>query len=250
MKQWYEKLFENYAKQYDKEVFTQGTLQEVDFIEKEIDSNKSLKILDIGCGTGRHSIELTKRGYDVVGVDLSNAQLEEARRKAREAGVNVEYRIGDARNLDIHSEFDLAIMLCEGGFSLMETDEMNYAILESAYKALRPNGKFIFTCLNALYPIHNNTSELLNVSMQGETGEDHFDLSTFRYHSSFTFTDDGGSEHTIKSNERFYAPSELTWMLKSLGFENAEVFGCETGNFRRDVQPSVKEFELMVIAKK
>jgi predicted TPR repeat methyltransferase len=71
MKQWYESLFENYAEKYDKEVYVQGTLGECDFIEQEISHDKSLKIIDIGCGTGRHSIELSKRGYAVTGIDLS-----------------------------------------------------------------------------------------------------------------------------------------------------------------------------------
>ena len=70
-KQWYETLFENYAKTYDKESFTQGTSGECDFLEQELNHNKLLKILDVGCGTGRHSIELTKRGYSVTGIDFS-----------------------------------------------------------------------------------------------------------------------------------------------------------------------------------
>ena len=70
MKQWYELLFENYAHKYDKECFVQGTVGECDFIELEIGRDKSIKIIDIGCGTGRHAIELTKRGYNVTGVDL------------------------------------------------------------------------------------------------------------------------------------------------------------------------------------
>ena len=70
MKPWYEELFTDYARTYDKESFTQGTIQEVDFIESEIDSDKNRNILDIGCGTGRHAIELAKRGYKVTGIDL------------------------------------------------------------------------------------------------------------------------------------------------------------------------------------
>ncbi len=85
MKKWYEKLFDNYGKQYDKESFAQGTIGECDFIEKELNYDKSLKIIDIGCGTGRHSIELTKRGYSVTGIDLSESQLKKAREKAEEA---------------------------------------------------------------------------------------------------------------------------------------------------------------------
>ena len=129
MKQWYEELFENYGKAYDNECFTQGTIGECDFVEKEIGYDRSLRILDIGCGTGRHTIELTKRGYNVVGVDLSDSQLERAREKASMDNLQIQFQKQDARNLPFIHEFDAAIMLCEGGFSLMETDEMNYQIL-------------------------------------------------------------------------------------------------------------------------
>ncbi len=132
MKQWYQTFFENYSRQYDNESFTQGTIGECNYIEQEINHNKSLKIIDIGCGTGRHSIELAKRGYDITGVDLSESMLTRARHKAKEAKVKVDFRLADARKLPFEDEFDLAIMLCEGGFSLMETDEMNYDILSNA----------------------------------------------------------------------------------------------------------------------
>ena len=82
MKQWYETLFENYAKGYDSENYVQGTVGEVDFIEEELGFDKSKNILDIGCGTGRHAIELARRGYKVTGVDLSKAQLERAKERA------------------------------------------------------------------------------------------------------------------------------------------------------------------------
>ena len=66
MIQWYEELFRDYAGKYEKESYITGTAGDVDFIEKEISFNKSVKILDIGCGTGRHSIELAQRGYNDV----------------------------------------------------------------------------------------------------------------------------------------------------------------------------------------
>ncbi|HPM43133.1 MAG TPA: class I SAM-dependent methyltransferase, partial [Candidatus Omnitrophota bacterium] len=110
MKQWYEALFENYSRKYDNEPFVQGTTGECDFIEKEIARDKSLKIIDIGCGTGRHAIELAKRGYGVTGVDLSENQIKRAREKAREAGLAVDFQTQDARDLPFDGEFDLAIM--------------------------------------------------------------------------------------------------------------------------------------------
>ena len=154
MKQWYEELFTNYAETYDKESFTQGTLQETDFIESEINHDKSSRILDIGCGTGRHAIELAKRGYEVTGIDLSESQLARAEQKANTENVNVNFLKADARKLDYNDEFDLVIMICEGAFSLMETDKMNYSILENATKALKNGGKLIFTTLNVLFPLY------------------------------------------------------------------------------------------------
>ncbi len=74
MRRWYEELFANYAKTYDTETFTRGTLGEVDFLEKELNYDKTKSILDIGCGTGRHAIELARRGYSITGIDLSAAR--------------------------------------------------------------------------------------------------------------------------------------------------------------------------------
>ena len=96
MTQWYETLFANFGKTYDKESFTQGTVGEVDFVERELGADRSKRILDIGCGTGRHAIELARRGYRVTGFDLSEGQLRLAREKAAAAGVTVEFQRRDA----------------------------------------------------------------------------------------------------------------------------------------------------------
>jgi len=208
MKQWYETLFEDYGKKYDNENFTQGTIGECDFIEKEINYDKSLRIIDTGCGTGRHSIELTKRGYKVIGIDLSESQLERAKEKAKAQNLQIDFQKHNARNLPFKNEFDLAIMLCEGAFPLMETDEMNYEILKNVTKSLKDTGKLIFTTLNGLFP------------------------------------------KELECNERYYVPSEITWLLKTLGFKKIDIYGAKLGAFSRSDKLTNEDFEMLVIAEK
>ncbi len=254
MKPWYQALFENYANTYEKEPYTKGTIGECDFIEKEIGYNKGLKILDIGCGTGRHSIELAKRGYQVTGVDLSDSMLKKAKQNAKKYQVAVKFEQHDARSLGYKSEFDVAIMICEGAFSLMETDEMNFQILENAYHALKSkNSKLIFTTLNGFFPLFHSVKDFMESEKKEGTSEysqNKFDLMTFRDHGITTFIDDDGKKKELTCNERYYVPSEITWMLKSLGFTKIDIFGAKLGAFSRDDPLTTEDFEMLVIAEK
>ena len=144
MKRWYEELYENFAA-YDEEPYTQSTRGEVDFVEDEIDHDHSQRILDVGCGSGRHTLELSRRGYAVVGVDLSESMLAQGRKIAKFENLTVDLIQRDARKLKYYEEFDAVIMLCEGAFSLMEEDQMDILILTNTFRALRANGKLILT---------------------------------------------------------------------------------------------------------
>jgi len=252
-KPWYEALFENYAQTYENESFTQGTPGECDFLEKELGHNRDLRILDVGCGTGRHAIELTRRGYRVTGIDLSASQLALAREKATREHLDITFLQADARDLPFQGDFDVAIMLCEGGFPLMETDEMNFAILESVTRALKDHARFIFTTLNGLFPLYHSVeafcaagSKTGNATYRSNT----FDLMTFRDHNVTEITDDDGNKKTLKSNERFYVPSEITWLLKSLGYTTIDIFGAKLGAFSRSDALTTEDFEMLVIAEK
>lgn len=247
MKQWYEELFNNYAKSYDKESFTHDTLGECDFIEKEINYDKSKRILDVGCGTGRHAIELSKRGYNVTGIDLSDDQLNYAGEKAKAAGANPIFIKADARNFYFDQKFDLVIMICEGAFSLMETDEMNYQILKCITESLTENGKLIFTCLNALFPLYHDVKEFLSEGTMNVKSTS-FNLETFRDNQSFEVVFDDGSKKTLTSNERYFAPSEITWYLKSLGYKKIDIHGCKLGAFSRFDKLTTDDFEMLVLA--
>ncbi len=253
MKQWYESLFDNYAFQYDREVFTRGTLGECDFIEKEILYDKKVRILDIGCGTGRHSIELTRRGYRVTGVDLSESLLNRAKEKAQEENLVIDFQQQDAREMSFRNEFDVAIMLCEGAFSLMETDEMNFRILQNAAHALKDNGKLIFTTLNGLFPLFHSVKDFMDANQgEGKAVPENitFDLMTFREHNTLLVKDDAGNEKQLECNERYYVPPEITWLLKSLDFKKIDIFGAKLGAFSRSDRLTTEDFEMLVVAQK
>ena len=253
MKQWYEELFENYALKYDQEIFVQGTIGECDFIEQEINYDKTKQILDIGCGTGRHAIELSKRGYIVTGIDLSESQLKRAREKASEQNLSINFEKCDARKLAFLNEFDLVIMLCEGAFSLMETDEMNFQILQNATKALKSDGKLIFTTLNGLFPLFHSVEEFLASAAKEGKAKSHnnsFNLMTFREHNTLQIEDDLGKTKELFCNERYYVPSEITWLLKTLNFKTIDIFGTKLGAFSRNDKLTTEDYEMLVVAEK
>lgn len=248
---WYEALYANYAQTYDREPFTQGTLGEVDFVERELNHDRTRCILDIGCGTGRHAVELARRGYDVTGIDLSAAQLAGARAKAEAAGVKVELHQRDASAAHFVSAFDLACIFCEGAFSLLETDERNHAVLRHGCAALRPGGKLLLTTLNALFPLLHSVKDFYAASGTVSTIDPlAFDLLTFREHAKLTFTDDAGREHHVDTDVRYYTPPELHWLLTTAGFARVDIFGCQLGAFSRDRRLTPDDFEMLAIAER
>jgi 2-polyprenyl-3-methyl-5-hydroxy-6-metoxy-1,4-benzoquinol methylase len=251
MKQWYEELFENAAKSYDKEPFVKGTHGEVDFIEKELAYDKSAPVLDIGCGTGRHAIELAKRGYEVTAVDLSASQLDFARVKAAAANVPVQFVRVDARHLNYSAQFDAVIMVCEGAFPLMETDEMNFEILKNAFRALRQGGVFILTTLNGLFPLFHSVKDYINEHQDHDSIKaSTFDLMTFRDYSEYEHVDDDGNKYPLNCNERYYVPSEITWLLKMVGFSEINIYAAELGNWSRDKKLTTEDLEMLVVTRK
>jgi ubiquinone/menaquinone biosynthesis C-methylase UbiE len=233
---WYRKLYE-YFPDYDDEPYVQNTEQEVDFIERELEVDRGERILDVGCGTGRHTFSLAQRGYPVVGLDLSESMVRRGRARAREEGLDVGFVVGDARALPFGGSFDTALILCEGGFSLMETDAMDRRILEETARVLGPQGRLIMTAPHAAFMIAH------------ESDEGAFNLVTLREGFEIETKDVEGTEHTLEASQRYYAGPELRWMLQDAGFESIQFFAVTPEGFSLETRPSRDHFEIGVVAR-
>jgi SAM-dependent methyltransferase len=131
--------------------WTNRTAPEVDRVAKILQPHGDERILDMACGSGRHSIELRRRGFGVVGADISPDLIEIARRDAAEEGLDVDFVLSDLRDLDFTEEFDLVLNLNDGAIGYLESDEENRRTFEVISRALRPGGRNLIQLPNALY---------------------------------------------------------------------------------------------------
>ena len=240
----WETFFDGHAPVYMDNVFTKNTVPEVDFLLEELKLPSGSCILDMGCGTGRHAVELARRGYYVTGVDISSGMLAEADKAARKAGIRVEWVHADATRFTSTSLFDAAICLCEGAFGLLGTDddplEHDLSILRSIQAALKPGAPFVMTALNGCALIRRHT--------QQEVEDGLFDPTTLIETVAVECDTREGKEELLV-RERRYVPTELAMLLRLAGFEVEHVWGGTAGNWgRRHVD--LDEMEIMTVARK
>ncbi len=115
---WFEPVADHLGEAYLRYSFTRGTEQEVDTLVDALGLEPGSRVLDVGCGPGRHSLALAGRGVDVVGVDISETFVTLASVTALDRGLDLEFSVADARELEFEAEFDAAISLCQGAFGL------------------------------------------------------------------------------------------------------------------------------------
>lgn len=234
------------------ESFTGNTLAEVDFLIEAMSLEPGQSVLDVGCGTGRHSIELARRGYKVTGVDISEGMLKEAARTAEQAGVHVEWIRQDATKLKLDSCYDACICLCEGAFGLLNTGEdavtRDISILRGIASVLIPGRPFLLTALNAL-----RTIRLYDDDDVASGKFDNITLCEVHPVGSVISDDIAGElpDDVLSAvvREKAFTPMELTLMLRIAGFRVEHIWGGTAGNWGR--RPLLMdEMELMVLARR
>ncbi len=235
-------FFDGYAPEYEENSFTKNTLAEVDFLVEELGLVPGHAVLDVGCGTGRHAIELARRKYRVTGVDVSAGMIEEARRHAAAAGVTVAWIEADARNISCREPFDAAICLCEGAFGLLGSADdpigQPRAILHTIAGAMKPGAKCVFTVLNGYALARRRT--------QADVEQRMFDPLAFTERSE---CHGPGSGRAGRLRERAFVPTEIVLLFALAGLEVRNIWGGTAGNWGRRVI-DLDEIEIMVVARK
>ena len=142
-------LKEAYSRmEIDNQSWTKGTQNEINTILSEInlDNSEDIKILDIGCGTGRHSIELAKKGYKVKGLDFSKQHINSAKTKAKSIK-NLSFECKDIKSYTTKNKYNMILCLYDVIGSYPDNKD-NVKIIKKAYKLIKENGYFVLSVMN------------------------------------------------------------------------------------------------------
>jgi SAM-dependent methyltransferase len=196
---------------------------EVDFMVRELDLKKPMKLLDVACGYGRHANKLAALGHNVTGVDITRGFIEMARKDAKEMGVDAEYVLKDMRDIDFSREFDRVISM-SGSFGYF-CDRENLKVLENVARALKKEGLFLLDLPNRDFFVRNFLPYIVE-----EKGKDlmielnKLDIVEGRlYDRRIVFRDGIMKEKPFFT--RLYAPTEIRDLLERVDLRVLRFFG-------------------------
>jgi ubiquinone/menaquinone biosynthesis C-methylase UbiE len=229
-KTWYEDIFEGeYIRTHDRPD-ARLVKREVDFIEESLGVEKHAVVLDLACGMGDQALELSSRGYSVVGLDLSQGMLDIAnrgikRRQSGDPGFNAPtFTQGDMREMSYDEAFD-GVYCWSTSFGYFD-DEKNLAVLKNVHRALRQGGMFLLDVINRDYVAPRSPSLVWFEGTQCVCMDDMFvDFLTSRMRVKRTAMFEGGLSRELDYSIRLYSLSELGRMLKEVGFKVVEITG-------------------------
>jgi SAM-dependent methyltransferase len=232
MAQWYREFFDDlYLRVYQPLEAPEQVRREVDFIVKALDLPAGAKVLDLCCGQGRHSLELARRGFQVVGVDLSEALLYAARKRAESEGLSVTFLHCDMREIDFADEFDAVINMFTS-FGYLESEAEDEKVLGKVAQALKSGGKFLLDVINRDRLVRDFQAREWHAADEGwlVLEERTFDHLSGRMETRWVCVARDGVRYERLSSVRLYTTSELRTMLERAGLKVTNLFGDYDGS--------------------
>ena len=232
---YFERVAERLGSAYLRYSFTKGTAQEVAFLVDLLQLPQGARVLDVGCGPGRHAVELARLGYAVTGIDISRRFLDVAAERAREAGVTASFFQVDARQMPFDDEFEAVISLCQGGFGLMGSDDG--LVLRRIAEATRSGGRAVLTAFSGYFEASHRRPEAT------------FDIDSGTVHEISSIRDESGAEEPMDLWTGVYTPRELRLLSIGVGLVPEHVWSVSPGDYERRT-PRVDDPELLLVARK
>lgn len=230
--------------------WVEDTENQVEFIIKALNLKGNERILDLACGFGRHSLAFARRGFSVVGVDITAAFIEDARKNAKRDLLDAEFFCSDIREVTFQNEFDVVLNLADGAIGYLENDEENLKIFDVISGALKQGGKHFMDVCNARY------AERFFPKRNWDVGSREVSLSEFGWEESsrrmlfgeweIPFGQAVQRPEPITADSiRLYSHEELEAILRTRHMEILRTFSNYCGKEETD-----RELQLMVCSQK
>ena len=233
MSHWFEPIADHLGSAYLRYSFTKGTTQETDFVVEALGLKAGDRVLDVGCGPGRHSHELARRGIVVHGIDISQRFIDLA---TQDAPSGASFERMDARSLPFRAEFDAAICLCQGAFGLMTVPGENQSVLTGIEAAVKPGGMIALSAFSSYFAVKYH-----------ETAT--FDAATSITHERTEIRNEAGEASEVDLWTTCFTPRELRLMCEQAALDVVDIWSVEPGAYQR-TPPSTETPEFLVIARR
>lgn len=231
-KDWYKKIW---TLDIRDQSWVEETGRQVDFLVQKLRLTGGERILDLACGFGRHSLELARRGYRVVGVDITPDYVAFAQEQAKKENLPAEFFCMDIRQIPFDREFDVVLNMADGAIGYLENEAENQKIFVAVSRALKPGGKHFMDIMNGSYADAHFPCQLWDAGEKGLT------LSRFEWDPETRILLYGQQDYTYgaplekpvfeEGNPiRLYTLLEIREMYASVGMRVTEAFGDFKGS--------------------
>ncbi|SFR91323.1 class I SAM-dependent methyltransferase [Anaeromicropila populeti] len=230
--------------------WVEDTVRQVEFLIKIMELTGKEKILDLACGYGRHSLEFARRGFQVVGVDITKDYIMDARESAEKENLSAVFMQGDIREVGYEQEFDVVLNMADGAVGYLENEAENLKIFDIVAKALKPGGKHFMDIVSADYADTHFPCSLWDAGSNGLT------LSKFEWDRESNIMLYGQEDYkygTILNKPvfsegcptRLYHRNEIYDIMEQRHMQVVQMFGKFDGT-----PASASEIQMMVYSKK